>query len=232
MSQYPYPPQYPPYYGMPWPTPDTNARGRRAAILLFVIGGLIAVYSTCNGISALLSTPQMLSENPFMSNQQLPVSPQSMRTMTVVASCIMLGYGISLISCGVGVRVGRRGPTIAALVFSGIGVLVLGMFLLLSVIAALMNPILALFACVVVVPLALLILQIVWLFQALQASPTPTMGVGYPQGWVMMQPMPPGFGQPGQASYGYGYGYPPAQPGGAEQAGPPGANLPPEKRPE
>jgi hypothetical protein len=160
-------------YGQP--TGDPLGPARRAGMLMYVLGGLLAVVGACNGVSSLATSPQQILQQQaeFMpAGQQSPLSPEATRTMAVVFAVLTLGLGIGLILLGTWVRRGSLGAAWTGIVLTGGAVLLLLLMVLATIVAgASGSPILFVATCVFVIPLALFGLQLVWLIQAARAAP-------------------------------------------------------------
>src|SRR3954471_16123973 len=105
MTQSPYTPPGSPqpiHYGTYYPGPpqDALAPARRAAMMTYIIGGLvIAMGACCVGFSALL--PQMLQQQPQMASEmnQIPgFTPE-------LGQKLLLGLGIAAALLGVGMLI-------------------------------------------------------------------------------------------------------------------------------
>ena len=241
MSQYP-PSHPPPPYGQPpfdfsqYVPPaqaDLLAPARRAGTLMMVLGALVAMFGFCNAGSAFTTSPEQMAEQqaalrtPGM--PESPLSPRGMQIATAVAGVLTLLVGVTLAVNGTYVRRGSSLATTLGLVMAGGLTLLIGLFVLLSVAAAFGAPMFGAFACVLAVPLGLLIWLLVWLVAAARNN----AAVGAAQQQYQAQfyayqqqqqaygqpapaaypPQPPGYGA---AGYAYGYGYPPPPPAASQ----------------
>lgn len=184
MSQYPPPYSQPPYPQQPYPGQfdyyqphgsDLLAPARRAAILMFVLGGLLAVLGACNSISALVINPTEAFEKQSQllnDPQAFQMSPKTFRVMTVTFGIGMLVLGVLMIIFGAVVRRGSTGAIVASLII--VSLIVLGLLLLSlgSVVLAATGAMMGFITlCVFAIPLVLFVLLGVWLAQAAFAAP-------------------------------------------------------------
>jgi hypothetical protein len=178
MSQYP---QFPsPYQAPPYaihtpaydPTSPLLAPARRAGLLMIILGSALAVYSLCNGVSALvLPADKLLEANPLARSDANVVSPQTLKTVGVVFSAVMLLVGMAMIVLGVLTRQNSSPAIVTGIILSSILALLAGVFVLVMLVTGLTAPLMFGLACVLAIPLALLILNLFWLVQALRAVP-------------------------------------------------------------
>lgn len=169
VPQYPY--GYDPYGQMGGV--DVLAPARRAGIMLFIVGGLLCLLGACNGISGLMLDAQQLAESnqQFMpAGQASPIPPETMRILAIVFAAGTFLIGILLVGLGIPVRGGNRPATITALILASLITLVVGGFVLISLLAAIVSPLMLAFTCVTLVPLVLFGLLVMWLIQALRAA--------------------------------------------------------------
>lgn len=216
MSYYP---NYPaPRYGYPPPpTRDPRTPGRRAAILMWVVGGLAMLCGgALFGMAAVPveSYPDEMKQAVQQMEQEFGVSwQQAMKWEGVVTG----GVGVLAVLLAFGVWPSRRVPITVALVLACLAFVRQAIGLAAALASAGGGAQVVGATCVSGVLLAVLGLLCAWLVQAFRAAPQVQemkqqgfAGYGYGQ---------PGQGQPG---YGYpppGYGYPP--PGGMPPPPPP-----------
>jgi hypothetical protein len=189
---------------------------------MIILGALIATYGTCNGVSALAVPAEKLLEQSrvFSGGREPQFSPNTFRTMAVVFSALFLAVGIAHIAIGIPLRRGSNSAIISGMVLT----IILGAFLLLSmlicVVAGLVMPIAFAGVCVLSIPGAFLVLQMIWLMQARRANANLlAMQMQYQQQFWQYQQQ--------QQSYGYGYPQPPTPAPPANQQ-PPSMAPPPQ----
>jgi hypothetical protein len=121
----------------------------------------------------------------------------------VIFSAIILLIGVIFIVCGALVRGGNHPATIVSLVITALMLLLAGLATIMFLIGAMISPMLLIGACVSAIPLSLLVLQLVWLIQAVRAR-------GRLAAMHMQQQAQLWQYQQMQQSYGQGgmYGYP------------------------
>jgi hypothetical protein len=183
VSQYP-PPDGPTFdYARPSQPPDAAhpllAPARRAAILMFVLGGLTAAFGLCFGAVGWVIPANMLvgasgldpSQLDKIESSGMPVS-SFLHLVFTCAGVMALVVGVLLLVLGVKVRRGRRGATVGAMVVCGLVTLYLlvnfamvsGRFISQPDAGFVVNVALA------VIVIAAFGLLLTWLYQALQAS--------------------------------------------------------------
>lgn len=204
------PPPFPTDYH--WsPGPNPVAPARRAGVLLIIIGSMSVLFGFCVGaVFMIVPIEQLLAQGGLPPEAMNGVSPQQMKVQMMVMSVVLLILGAVGIAIGTVVRRGSRGAIIAGIVLSGIVVLFGALQVLGGVLMAALhpNPATMLGVCMITVPLALLLLAIVWLVQALR---------GANQAMVMQQQYMAQLWQSQQqqgyyAPPGYGYAQPPPPP--------------------
>lgn len=227
VSQYPspyLPPQVPIDYSYYQPAGDLLQPARRASIVLFVLAGLGLACGILVGISAWVS-PEQLLRQPGMETPEIPGSnltpEQILRITFTIAAVIMVLGGIVFGILGLFVRRGGKGSAITGVV---LGILLL-LWLAVNGVSAFFitaNLLAGIFTiCIVGVLGPLIVMMLMWLFQAIKAAPM----IRYQrqqfeaQRWqyqqqqmAYLQSAPPG---------GYGYGTPPPQQPPTPQASPP-----------
>jgi hypothetical protein len=178
VSQYPNPynaPQAPIGYGgqSPYgyaqdPAAQALAPCRRAAVLMFVLGGLLLLIGGC--MAAAVNIPgveEQIAKQPGA----LPPGKTFAETRSEfsIVGGTMLGIAVLELALGGFVRRGSRGAAIGGIVLT---FLVLG-YLALDLFAGMsqgMPNVVMMGLCVLAVPIALLVWQLVWLFQANAAA--------------------------------------------------------------
>jgi hypothetical protein len=232
----PPPPSYGPYRQPPGG--DGRAAAKRASTMMFVLGGLMALFGACGlAQSFTVSTSEFQAmmeqqQKVMPAGQQMPFSMETARTVGAVMQGLILFAGVVLIACGAGVRRGGRGAIVAGIVVSSFIALLVGAMVLMCALAALMMPLYAGFACLFAIPTALFGLQTFWLAQAARAGSAGSSNdaamrqyqaqlqmwyyqqqqqQAYMQGHSPQPPAPGGYyaPQPPQQPQGYGYGQPP-----------------------
>jgi hypothetical protein len=175
MSQSPYQP--PTSYSQPVGYDDFQdplKPARRAGILMYVLGGLTLLSSfCCVGIGVtLVRQPQLFSEMPTARQ----VSPGEVFGESAVA----LAVAIVLLVLGNFVRRGSKGAIVLTLVLSSLLLilLLLGTIGALPTLLAIGRPEAMVGACIMVVPVVVLIWLIVWLVQGMRAADR-AMAQGY-----------------------------------------------------
>ena len=139
---------------------------------MIILGSVLAVYSLCNGASALvLPADRLLEANPLAHGDAGVVSPQTLKTVGVILSAVMLLVGIAMIVLGVLTRQNSSPAIVTGIILSSVMALLAGLFVLVMLVTGLTSPLMFGFACVLALPLALLILNVFWLAQALRARP-------------------------------------------------------------
>ena len=181
MSQYPppypppYPPQQPPYYGAPPPSPEElQAPARRAGVMMIVLGtlavllGLLSAYRANTFDTAEWSrAPEVRQqlEQQFAAFERAGISP---RTVLLVFAAIPLVLGAALGALGFLVRGGGIVPIAVSIALASLLVLLFGVALAATASQGGMFMVIGL--CSYVVPLALMVLLLVWLVQAARAA--------------------------------------------------------------
>lgn len=176
MSQYPSPYQPPvptgPMYGYDPALDAALAPARRAGILMFILGGLLFLGGVCCvGVGALL--PQLMQQQPeaFRELENMPegVTIEMIRTAIIAVSAAGIVYALAFVVLGIFVRKGSTGAIITTLIMSVLAVLLLAFWTLSGLLGGSAgNPMAA--VCIFALPLALHVLLIVWLIQAIRAG--------------------------------------------------------------
>jgi hypothetical protein len=170
--------------------------------MLWILGGLIAAYSTCNGVSAIVLSPEMIAKNPFLANQaEMPFEPETIKLVAIIFNAVVFAFGITLLVLGLPVRNGSATATTIAIVIVALALVPVVLMMAISLIASLVAPLLLIVAAMMAIPLVLLGLLMVWLVQAARsAQRTASMQV-YAAPW--MAPTAPPY-MPATGGYGYG----------------------------
>jgi hypothetical protein len=177
MSQYPPSPYS---YPMPYQTPAGYSYdpfgqhlgpARRAGILMIILGALVAVYAACNAI-AMFAVPadQLMRNNPMMTKEAAQISPDVLKTTGVIVSVLILLVGLAKIILGVFVRRNSGGAIVGGLILTALVTVVVGLFAVTFAFAGLAAPPAFVVSCLLFIPLALLVLELVWLVQAMRAG--------------------------------------------------------------
>ena len=195
------------------------AAGRRAGMLMLVLGGLIMLMGLFNTISsALVPAEQMVERQKKVlpSGGDLPLSAATYKSMAVVVGVATVITGAVLVGLGISVRRGSKTSTIAAIVVTSLLLLLTALMTLVFVIAGLSAPVALPLSCVPGGAMMLLIWQLIWLIGA--ARNTTALWAAQQQFqmqyWQYQQNM--------QAYSGYGYGSQPTAP----PANPPTTDAP------
>jgi hypothetical protein len=183
VSQYPSPylPPQLPYTSAPAPEgPAPAGPARKAAILLFVLGGLGAAMGLCMG-SLIWVVP---SESPQMQKlveqlvrtQQIPPlgisADRLVRITYTVLGLISIAIGIVLVVLGFFVRRAGKAATVTATILCGLATLYVTVNVLVAGRLGLAGDTMALLGgCLALVPLSLFGLATLWLVQLLRALP-------------------------------------------------------------
>jgi hypothetical protein len=180
MSQYPSPyspPPVPPNYGYDFsyyqPQQDVLAPARRASVIMFVMGGLLAIGGLCCGaVGAMAPLDQIMSQNPTLSSTP-GVTPELMQVGVIVMGVFSLLFGMALLVLGYFVRGGGMAPVVTSIVVVGIVVLLGGLMVLLGLLELSRGgsrPEMFISLCMYVLPLVLLIVLLAQLIQAAKMS--------------------------------------------------------------
>src|SRR4051812_14526275 len=226
-SQSPYAPPYAYGYVSPYQVPAAGRYGapfdpvgllrpaRRAAVLMFVLGGIVGVLGMCNIAGAILQSPAEILENQRrMFGDQgappMPISAQGFRNLAMGFAIFTVVFGLGMVVLGALVR---RGSVVASGFSIGLAAIALlgdVLMLLGSVIAAFGSPVFLACTCGTLVPGGLFGLLIFWLIQGMRAiAAHRTFAAQYQaQYWQYQQ---------AQQAYGYGGGGGYAQPGAPGQ---------------
>jgi hypothetical protein len=251
--------QYPSPYSPPNPPtnlnyasgfPDLMAPARRASIMMFVIGAMSLLLGLCSGAVVAMAQGaqyQALAQQFAKSSQGPPPSESVLRTIYAALAIISAVAGIVLIVLGIFVRRASKVAMVFSVILCGMALLWLGISELSGLIQALGNPVVAIGACVMLVPLATVGLTTMWLIQALKALPhleaarqqwqaqytASRQQQAFYQGgpaYGQVQTPPPGY--PQQPYGGYNPGTPPGIGYGAMPPAPqPDPNAPPVRHP-
>jgi hypothetical protein len=144
---------------------------RRAAIVLFILGGLMSVCGLCvSGVASTVPAEQLAAQTPI----PLPpeVSPKMLLSVMIGVWLVVAVFGIAKVVLGIFVYNGRRPAIVVAIVVSSILVLLAVLSFLNDVRLALSsgNPMIAGGALLAAVLAGVLILELVWLIQAAKAA--------------------------------------------------------------
>lgn len=241
MSQYPspYQPQYPLNFDYFQPgTPDLLAPARRAAIMLFIVGGLSLL---CGGGFVVLPFALPMSQLIAQAPMRLPEPPpgvsleDALKLTYLILGIGGLFVGAAILLLGFFVRKGRGWACITGIVIC----LLLMAFLALNIVVTLFqtggNPAMLIGGlCVGSVPGTLLTLTMIWLIQAARVAPRlRELEQQYQMQWWQYQQQQAAYGaQPNAAApptsawqSGYGMG-PPVVPPPPQQTPPSDAPPP------
>ena len=176
----PYPtevPGYSPQYGF-WPyylTPPDALLGpaRRASLMLFLLGGLLLLATTCAGVSVVGETDEMLIKGIEDMRQVSPeaaavYTPRLLRTVQGAMAVIIGLLGVTAIILAVVVRSGSRASSVTALVLVVLPTLGTILLLLLSLLGG--PTTFATSLLILFIPLALSGMTIAFLINAIRAA--------------------------------------------------------------
>lgn len=203
MSQYPNSP-----YSTPQPfslgySPDPHAAylapARRAGVLMLVVGGLICAYGLCNGLTILFAPAErLLEQNRIFSGAEPQVSAEVFRGLGVFFSLTALLIGLAHVGIALPVRKGHRGAITFGIILTCILGAIAGLFLLLALLVSLIQPMMLIIAFGMLIPVAVLIWQFIWLLSARKAGThLINARLHYQQQYAQYQQY--------QQMYGYGY---------------------------
>jgi hypothetical protein len=244
VSQYPSPyqppppQQQPPYYGAPPQTPaQLLAPARRAGILMIVLGVLGVMAGLCMaGVSAFVGSGQAATDPQFREFQAQvqeieSKSGLSAQTVFLVMGAVPLAVGALMGGMGFFVRGGGLVPVVLSMTLTGLLVLVFAFLVIAGLIqggASGNAQLLVGTVCVYGLPLAMMILLIVWLIQALRASTRLDLAKQQFQAQVWQyQQQQQMYRQPGPGTgMGPGPAAGPGWPAGPGPAAPPGQGMP------
>jgi len=162
------------YYQPAYPAPqDPLAPARRASILMYILGGLVLLGGgCCIGVGILL--PSLIEQQPELGAaiSNVPgATEQLVQVAFVVFGILTLFLGVAQIILARFVSRGGKGAVITSIIVS----ILMGLFLLFGVVQNAFNSAQkpaerGMGVCMMCVPLAMLALLIVWLFQAFAAA--------------------------------------------------------------
>jgi len=199
---------------------QTDGRGpfKRASILMFVLSGVLLLFTSCFGLLSMMPFDSLPPESKaHLQKLDANFTPQMFRQIMIVWTVMMFLPAAAMLVMGIGLRSAKRGWVVASMVVVGLVALLLSFSLLTLLVQAASNPGAICSVALLAVPTALFVLLFVWLIgcykavdnvkavAAMQQQP------GYWQ-YAQQQPMQ----HPPQTGYGYGY-----------QAPPPAQNPPP-----
>ena len=186
MSQYPPPPspysQPPlqPNYGYDFSyyqtSEDLLAPAKRAGVMMYVIGGLLAMGGLCcGGVGVAAPVDEIMAQSPML-NSAPGVTPEMLKVAIVVMGILGLLFGIALIVLGYFVRGGGMIPIVIAIVLVALAVL----FNLLNLASSAMQmrsagPEMMAGLCVTGIPLVLMLVLLAMLIQAARVAPRVAM---------------------------------------------------------
>jgi len=179
MSQYPPPYNQPPVqpnYGYDFSyyqsADDQLGPARRAGVMMFVIGGLLALGGLCCGIGgAFAPLDEVIAQNPALASAP-GVTPDMLKFAIIIMGVLGVIFGIVMIVLGYFVRGGGMVPIVIAIVLVALATL----FTLINLASTAVQmrgggPELLGGLCVTVVPLVMLLILLTMLIQAAKAAP-------------------------------------------------------------
>lgn len=229
------------------PPANPQSRCKRAGILLFVVGMLIALYGIGNFTLAYTKSPEALLQlnqqgMPGMGAQSPPISAEMLRKLALALSVAITITGLSLMMLSGPVRRANRSMLVIAMVVVGLIGGLAALFTLIAALAGLAAPPMLMMACCFSVPLAVTVWMFIWLLQAYRAAAymeqmaaAAAGGYGQPQGNPAQHPYPPQYPQypptyPSPPTHPQSPPpVPPAQPGGLFGPAPFGIPPPPDE---
>jgi hypothetical protein len=198
----PYTPPPVPYQSYPMMATDPRRPFKRASLLMFILGGLMLLMAGCTALVARTPTDQFPPEMQAEFSKLLEPTGYDLKTYLLAVAAYFGVPALLLIGTGVGVRFGKRGWIVGALILTGLLLTLLvlsvvGAFAMGHTSRAIGN------ACALAVPIGLFVLLFVWLLEGYRAA-----GRAAPTAYFQQaQPSPMHVPPPPQA--GYGYGQPP-----------------------
>jgi hypothetical protein len=189
------------------PYAAASAPARRAGVLMIVMGALTLAFGMCSGIGLVLPEELVKQQLEIMpATPDRPMTIDSLRRQSLISLILLVGAGIPMIVIGVFVRRAGKAALITGIVIASLAILFLGLSAISALALATRSPVMVLSACVTAIPLALFILLLVWLIQAVRgASGLQQMQSAYQQQYWQYQQQQQAYGLPGQ-------GFPPQPP--------------------
>lgn len=228
MTQYPSPyspPPYNPQYAGYYPQRDPLAPAKRASWLMLAIAAIMCFCGICSAGFSRVNLADLPVESRMQFDQiekQFQTTGISLHGLFIMYAVIAFVPGVAMAVLALFVRRGGMVSLVLALVLTGMLAAGIGVSIVTSFFA---GPQAIAGACVLALPLAALVLLIVWLIQALrarpQASAMQSQYAAYYQQYMQAQ-------QAYQQAY--GYAAPPAQEPQQQQQ-PPTQNQPPTQGP-
>ncbi|HEV2292575.1 MAG TPA: hypothetical protein VGR35_01890 [Tepidisphaeraceae bacterium] len=184
MSQYPSPytppPQQPSYGGgydfnYYQPTEDVLAPARRSSVMMFIMGGLLAIGGLCCGaMGALVPFDQVMAQNPVLSSGP-GMTADLLKFSVIVVGVLSLLFGMALLVLGYFVRSGGMVPIVIAIVLVGLALLLgMGNLLIGALQIRAAGPEMMMGLCMNLIPLVLLGVLLFMLVRAAKAAPRVT----------------------------------------------------------
>jgi len=183
MSQYPPPYSQPPVqpnYGYDFSyyqsQDDLLAPARRAGVMMFVIGGLLALGGLCcGGLGAFAPIEEVMAQNPIL-NSTPGMTVEILKMGIIVMGVLALLFGMAMLVLGYFVRGGGIIPVVIAIVLVALATL----FNLVNLASTAMQlrgggPEMLGGMCVNIIPLVLLLVLLAMLIQAAKAAPRVAM---------------------------------------------------------
>lgn len=158
------------YTGAPM---ELLAPARRASWFMIALAAMLLILSTCNGGMTLAADEADLVEQIKQVQKQQPqvfqVTPTLLRAAQVTMSAAVSLYGLLLLAFALQTRRGTLPWLIASIAGVGIGLLVIGVFVLVSIVGG-PSAIIGAFA-IFMLPTMLMGLSLRWLFRAISNLP-------------------------------------------------------------
>jgi hypothetical protein len=197
-----FPQQYPaPYspYQMPQVHPMMYAQAQmqgaswkfsRAGMMLMITGGLMGLCGIGCAAMGLMPMDQVLANAQLDPQMAAMMTPELLKAIFFGLGAGGVLYAVLAIILGIMVRRGSKGATITAIVITSLVVA----YLVINFLAGLfqiskLGPQGAMGECIIVVPLAVCVWQLVWLISAVKSGPSLAAAQGQMQMqyWQMMQ---------------------------------------------
>src|SRR5262245_33519977 len=166
------PPQFDYYQPAAAAYSDSLAPLRRAGIMLFVMGTLMAGVGLCNMVSTFTVSSQELQQaqaRMMPKDQPPPFRMETIKTMAVAMQGAVVVVGLILLALGVPVRGGSFAATMGATIVTGLILALITLMALVLLVASIASPPLLIGLCFLVFPLVGFGVQLFWLYQAIRA---------------------------------------------------------------
>ncbi len=170
-------PQQPNYgYDFSYYQPGDNplAPARRAGVMMFIVGGLLAIGGLCCGaMGALAPLDEIIGQHPIL-NSTPGMTVELLQIGIIVLGVLGLLFGVVLLVLGYFVRGGGMVPIVISGVVIGLAVL-FNVLNIISTAVQLRGAEMIAGLCMNVIPLVLMVVLLITLVQAAKAAPRVTM---------------------------------------------------------